>query len=306
MIIRNPGSKSRTARKLLQLAPSDGIAEYREPFTASGAVFYKIPHGRYPHRWLNDINPFFYMAHKLHRDDHDRQFRDALLRIRERTTDNPELTQRYFRFLADRLKQFEYPKHVPQYVWLTRHAYGQMVSATRKNGASIDPRYNGNVGNSKDGMRPLADPRLDWCYDYLQGTKITNLDFEQVINAPADHGDVLLYLDPPYYIPSATVHHGAPIYAHPFAFADHDRLHDALRATQHRWMLSYNVCKYTIRTYVIGMRDYQSPHMRRKGVNVAVVPMIYTGKTYNNGIGKTHKGKRKAQRLEELLVWNFD
>jgi len=46
----------------------------------------------------------------------------------------------------------------------------------------------------------------------------------------------LLYLDPPYYVK------GNDLYQHGFTVDDHQRLANALRHTEHAWVLSYDDC----------------------------------------------------------------
>jgi DNA adenine methylase len=69
----------------------------------------------------------------------------------------------------------------------------------------------------------------------------TNLDFSELITA--NHQDALIYLDPPYF------DKGNDLYQHGFAEADHRRLADALKISNHRWILSYDDCPQIRKMY---------------------------------------------------------
>jgi len=74
-------------------------------------------------------------------------------------------------------------------------------------------------------------------YSYLMNNtkfKVTDLDFIDLIEC--DALKALIYLDPPYF------DKGADLYIHSFDQADHERLADALKNTNHKWILSYDDC----------------------------------------------------------------
>ena len=69
----------------------------------------------------------------------------------------------------------------------------------------------------------------------LQGVKITQLDFQAVIEAPGE--DVFVFLDPPYYQSDRLYGHQGQL--HHF---DHERLARVLRKTRHRFLMTYDDC----------------------------------------------------------------
>jgi DNA adenine methylase len=74
--------------------------------------------------------------------------------------------------------------------------------------------------------------RIDRIHPILRGVQVSNVDCLTVIR---DEGKpAILYGDPPYSCKSRT------LYRHSFAMADHIRLRDALQATGHEWLLSYD------------------------------------------------------------------
>src|SRR5262249_6599731 len=69
----------------------------------------------------------------------------------------------------------------------------------------------------------------------LAGTRITNLDFADVITEPGK--DVFIFLDPPYY--TATRLYGHSGILHEF---DHERLAQLLKTTVHQFLITYDDC----------------------------------------------------------------
>ena len=69
----------------------------------------------------------------------------------------------------------------------------------------------------------------------LKKTKITNLDFQPIIEAPGK--DVFLFLDPPYY--TANKLYGNACRLHDF---DHQRLAEVLKQTDHKFLITYDDC----------------------------------------------------------------
>ena len=92
----------------------------------------------------------------------------------------------------------------------------------RQQGGEILSRWNpASMCRKIDAIAPL-----------LEHARITNLDFAAVIRDEAERA--ALYCDPPY------VTAGPVLYLHSFAEADHVRLKNLLRHTEHRWLLSYD------------------------------------------------------------------
>ena len=75
----------------------------------------------------------------------------------------------------------------------------------------------------------------------VHGNGCTNLDFADVIQDTDRRS--LLYLDPPYYAK------GNDLYQHGFTVDDHQRLANALRHTEHAWVLSYDDCSEVRQLY---------------------------------------------------------
>ena len=70
----------------------------------------------------------------------------------------------------------------------------------------------------------------------LDGTKITNMDFQKVVEAPGK--EVFLFLDPPYCTANKLYGHEGKL--HDF---DHERLASLLKNTAHKFLITYDDCK---------------------------------------------------------------
>lgn len=107
--------------------------------------------------------------------------------------------------------------------------------------------------------------KIDTYHDYLSkvylvGGCCASADFSYIITEPAlgiPDKPVVMYLDPPYYVK------GEELYQHSFKHEDHIRLMEALKATSHKWYLSYDDCPE--------IRDlYKWAHIMRLDVNYTI------------------------------------
>src|SRR3989338_9221129 len=191
--------------------------EYREPFVGGGSVFFAKPKAKF--NWINDIDSDLITTY--------RAIQDPILSKR--------LLNRSVEEEASRERWQEIKKHVPKnkidvafkYYYLNRTSFsGKMIS-------------------SAWGYRPKRSiPPYRWgekiipASTKLADTKITSLDFENVIAAPSQGERVLIFLDPPYFNPPKRKH-----YINGFTQPDHQRLQNILRKTQYKFFLTYEDCK---------------------------------------------------------------
>ena len=110
----------------------------------------------------------------------------------------------------------------------------------------------------------------------VRGNCCTNLDFADMIEDTTCRS--LLYLDPPYYVK------GSDLYQHGFTTADHLRLADALRTTEHAWVLSYDDCSEV-------RRMYEWAKVEPLDVNYSIT-----------AIKNKNTGKRLSRTKTELLI----
>lgn len=211
---RYPGGKFyalNILRPFWENVPHD---EYREPFAGGATVFFNKAKAQ--NNWLNDLDSELVCCYEV--------LRDPALRERMATEfaaeiASPERWREYFDYIPQ--NHYEIGK---KYYYLNRTSFsGKLVSAAW-------------------GYRPKRSlPPERWherilpCGKFLEGVKLTNLDFAEVINVPGDN--VLMYVDPPYYLPPKHKH-----YRCGFDKVDHERLAECLKQTKHKFFLTYEDC----------------------------------------------------------------
>lgn len=188
--------------------------EFREPFAGGATVFFNKR--KVANNWLNDIDRELMMTYSVLSDP---ELREKLLEMVSKEIASKERWKEVYAFLPSSPLEVAY-----RYFYLNRTSFsGKLVSAAW-------------------GYRPKRSlPPERWheriipCGQRLEDVKLTCADFEEVLAAPAQGERVLLFVDPPYYGPPRNKH-----YRNGFDLQDHLRLRDALRATQHRFFLTYD------------------------------------------------------------------
>jgi len=242
---RYPGGKSKLRDKILGhlINLSIGKKEYREPFFGGGGIGLSfIENNPIKKLWINDkdlgisclwtavikypellkklVENFVPSVEKF--DD----FKIALL-VEEQLKEREEIVEYGFMKLA--IHQISYS------------------GLGTKSGGPLGGRNEKNVIGTKDIKYPI-DCR--WSPKYIckkidllstnfakfsiKDGVCTNLDFMKFFYD--DNDDVIIYLDPPYYIK------GNELYQYGFNENDHIRLAEALKNTKHQWLLSYDNC----------------------------------------------------------------
>jgi DNA adenine methylase len=121
--------------------------------------------------------------------------------------------------------------------------------------------------------------RINPCGEKLENVEITNLDFSEVINAPAKGKKVLIFLDPPYYKAKQENH-----YTCPFKKEDHVRLAKELKKTKYSFFLTYDDCPEVRELY--------------SWANIYEVSFFYRLDNSTDNNGKRKKGF-------ELIITNY-
>lgn len=211
---RYPGGKFyalNTLRPFWENVPHD---EYREPCAGGATVFFNKIKAR--RNWLNDLDSELMCCYEVLRDP---VLREHMATDFSTEIASPERWKKYVDYTPQ--NQYEIGK---KYYYLNRTSFsGKLVSAAW-------------------GYRPKRSlPPERWheriipCGTFLEGVKLTNLDFAEVINASGVN--VLMYVDPPYYLPPKHKH-----YRCGFDKIDHERLAACLKQTKHKFFLTYDDC----------------------------------------------------------------
>jgi DNA adenine methylase len=211
---RYPGGKFYAIRHLLPYINNIAHDEYREPFVGGGSVFFAK--NKVSLNWINDIDSELINTYEIIRDD-PHSIIDGL--------DSEIASKQRHAEIRNQIVDSKL-RRACKYYYLNRTSYsGKMISPSwgYRDKRSIPPHRWHEV------IIPASQK--------LQNTKITNLDFIDVIEAESSVKNVLLYLDPPYFKPSKTKH-----YVNGFNMKDHKRLRDSLKNTRYTFLLSYEDC----------------------------------------------------------------
>lgn len=211
---RYPGGKYYAMNILEPFWNSIEHTEYREPFAGGATVFFAKPKAQI--NWLNDLDSELICCY--------RTMQDRTLRIKLVEDLSKEIASKErWREVFESTPTSEY-EVARKYYYLNRTSFsGKLVSAAW-------------------GYRPKRSlPPERWherilpCGEYLEGVKLTSTDFSDVIRAEGEN--VLLYVDPPYYLPPKFKH-----YRFGFDPEDHVRLAEELQRTTHKFFLTYDDC----------------------------------------------------------------
>ena len=192
------------ALKILQKFWDIEHDEYREPFLGGGSVFWAKD--KVKTNWINDIDSDLVSTLELISDFSKR---DILIEMFESEI---EATKEKHTYVKNLTPQNDIEKAY-KYYYLNRTS------------------FSGKMKNPSWGYLPKRSlPPIRWkerlipCSKKLQDVKLTNLDFELVINSPAKNNEkVLMFLDPPYYLAKQESH-----YVMSFKKEDHERLSNVL------------------------------------------------------------------------------
>lgn len=211
---RYPGGKFYALNILRPFWENIEHDEYREPFAGGASVFFNKPKAQF--NWLNDIDCELMTAYRVMQDPNSRQ----------RLVDELSLetaTKERWREIYEMVPQNEF-EIAKKYYYLNRTS------------------FSGKLASPAWGYRPKRSlPPERWkerilpCGAFLEGVKLTNIDFEEVILEKPRGRATLLYVDPPYYGPPKNKH-----YRHGFDVEDHVRLAETLKKAPHKFFLTYD------------------------------------------------------------------
>ena len=212
LLFRYPGGKHYAIKLLKPFWEAYSHNEYREPFAGGGSVFFNKPLA--PKNWLNDLDSELVTTMKVISDPAQRV---KLIKKVKSEVASPER----WREVLD-MKPTTDLQTAFRYFYLNRTSFS---------GKLISPAWG---YRDKRSLPPERwKERIVPCGEKLENCVLTSTDFEAVIGAPSE-GKALMFVDPPYYLPAKKKH-----YRHGFEIADHHRLADSLKSTDHGFFLTY-------------------------------------------------------------------
>ncbi len=221
--LRYPGGKSRAIPLLSQLIPH--FSEYREPFVGGGSVFLYCKQ-MFPGRkfWINDLHPTLFAFWKESQCNADAVI-EKVRYWREEYKDGKTL----HRFLISNLLSFNKLETAAAFFIINRITF----SGTTESGGFSQQAFNGRFTES-------SIQRLVPFGKVIQNTRITNLDFADVIEEDSD--DVFIFLDPPYHSATKSALYGKNGNLH--KGFDHVRFAATMKNCPHKWLITYDDSPY--------------------------------------------------------------
>ncbi len=211
---RYPGGKYYAINILKPFWESIEHNEYREPFAGGATIFFNKPKSKI--NWLNDLDSELIACYKIMQIPITRYLLAQELSLEVASKERWREV-----FNSDANNIYEIAK---KYFYLNRTS------------------FSGKLSSPAWGYRPKRSlPPERWserilpCGNFLENVKLTNLDFEEIIETPGKN--VLMYVDPPYYLPPKHKH-----YRCGFDKEDHMRLAETLKNTKHNFFLTYDDC----------------------------------------------------------------
>lgn len=221
--LRYPGGKSRAIKMILPCLPQ--FDEFREPFIGGGSVFLAVkqlqPASSF---WINDIYPTLYDFWQNAQNNSEKM----IGQIRFWKTQF-SVGKELYAFLNQNFAQFNSLERAAAFFIYNRITFS---GTTLSGGYSEQAFQNRFTESSIQRLEPFAK--------LLPQTRISNLDYEEVISETGKN--VFLFLDPPYYSASKSALYGKNGDLH--KGFNHERLAEVLKYTPHKWLMTYDDCKY--------------------------------------------------------------
>lgn len=259
--LRYPGGKSRAAEMLSKHIPS--FSEYREPFLGGGSVFIKMKQ-LYPNKsfWINDLYYDLYCFWNEIKSNYNDVIK-IILDWKQTYIDGQTLHE----YLKNNIQNFSNLQKAAAFFILNRITFSGTILSGGYSKQAFEKRF---TQSSID--------RLQKIVPLLKDTKITNLDYSDVISCNGNN--VLIFMDPPYYTTEKSALYGKNGELH--KGFDHEKLSETIKSCKHNFMLTYDDCDYIRELY----KDY----------NITPFSIMYGMKNV------THNAKMKGN---EILITNF-
>ncbi len=260
--LRYPGGKSKAIKSIAPLIPD--FDEFREPFVGGGSVYIYLKQ-KYPTKrfWINDIYDNLYYFWK-----HAQISPDKLLRQIQYWKDNSKIGKDLHHYLIENIDSFNELNKAAAFFVFNRITF----SGTTESGGFSNSAFNKRFTQSSI-ERVLSLSTL------LKNTKITNCDYQNVVNE--DGENVFIFLDPPYYSATKSALYGKNGKLH--KSFDHERFANCLQNTKHKWLITYDDSKY--------IRDLFS---------FAII------KEWDLTYGMRNVGRNGNQKGKELFISNYN
>lgn len=220
--LRYPGGKSRALKQILPIVPD--FKEFREPMVGGGSVFFSLkqlfPESNF---WINDINEELYLFWKYCKEDVKRLI-NGIEELKIKYKDGRKL----YSYLRDiKTRKFSEFQRAVRFFILNRITF----SGLSESGGYSEQAFKSRFTES-------SIERLKKASEVLQNTKITNKDYESILNKEGE--EVFIFLDPPYYSTTKSKLYGKKGSLH--EGFNHEKFAKDMKKCKHKWLITYDDC----------------------------------------------------------------
>ena len=190
--LRYPGGKSRVAKDFIPRFPSD-LKEYREPFIGGGSValLFAQKNPDIP-VWINDKYVYLYNFWVNLQKNGDRLSND-LIKIKEDNSTEDRAKELFKSAKGDIHKADSYEQAILFWV-LNKCSYSGLTENSSFSATASRQNFTTRGANFLKEISQI-----------IQGWRITNLDYSEVMAAPGE--DTFIYLDPPMVVMLSCINH---------------------------------------------------------------------------------------------------
>jgi DNA adenine methylase len=222
--LRYPGGKQKAIEQISKIFPSTRVGEYREPLAGGASVYFharKI--GFAKTYWINDAFKELISFWSVVQDPVQCESLIKELESFRRKFNSADEIKQYFLKARDEQATTDY-REAFLFFFFNRVTFS---GTTRAGGFSAAASLTRFTASSIERLKPMPSTLL--------GTRITQLDYQELITEPGE--DVFIFLDPPYFTATKLYGHGGSLHAF-----DHWKLAKLLKKTSHRFLITYDDC----------------------------------------------------------------
>ncbi len=221
--LRYPGGKSRAIKLIAPLVPE--FKEYREPFLGGGSLYIYLKQ-KFPNKkfWINDIYEDLFLFW-----DQAKKNPDELIEQIKYYKDKFEDGKYLHKYLIENKNSFSNLQKAAAFFVLNRITFS---GTSESGGFSYAAFKNRFTQSSIDRVKTLSK--------ILTNTKITNLDYQEIVKAEGE--DVFIFLDPPYYSATKSALYGKNGFLH--KIFDHENFAKVMKSVKHKWLITYDNSEY--------------------------------------------------------------
>ncbi len=217
--LRYPGGKSKALKQIAPLMPA--FEEFREPFVGGGSVFIyakqKFPSKKF---WINDLYPELFSFWKIAQQDMEGLLEQ--IQVWKKSYSDGRILHK---FLLENISAFEGVKKAAAFFLLNRITFSGTSESGGYSNQAFLKRFTESSIERVAKLKPL-----------LQGVKITNSDYQKVVEKEGEN--VFIFLDPPYHSATKSALYGKNGHLH--KTFDHQRFAQVMKNCPHHWLITYD------------------------------------------------------------------